>query len=112
MTTLPKARARGYRGSWYADVNGERLPCVHQKNKDGAVYDAACLDDKRHRKLLHDIQAAGRVVLRLSERESENHPWEAKGYDGVWAVEDVKLENGRFTLRFSQRLIELQGKTK
>lgn len=27
---MAKIRARGERGSWFADVNGERLPCVHR----------------------------------------------------------------------------------
>jgi hypothetical protein len=34
-----KIKAKGTRGSWYADVGSERLPCIHTHWLKGTVYD-------------------------------------------------------------------------
>jgi hypothetical protein len=104
----PTAKAQGIRGSWYAKVNGEELPCIHDKNMKNGSYIAPRADDERHQKLLADIQRTGRVVMRKSERNSDDRSWTSKGYVAVWSVADAKIEGGELTFRFVDRLIDLK----
>ncbi|MBL9065398.1 MAG: hypothetical protein JNN10_03795 [Sphingopyxis sp.] len=108
MTRRPVAKAKGIRGTWYAEVNGEKLPCIHDKNMKDGEYRAPNADDDRHRKLLNDIVRTGRVVMRKSVREDDSQPWTAIGYVAVWSVADAKIENGMLTFRFVDRLIDLK----
>ena len=104
----PTAKAKGLRGTWYADVNGERLPCIHDKNMRAGIYRAPNADDERHQQLLSDIIASGKVIMRKSEREGEDQSWTSKGYIAVWSVADAKIENGELTFKFVDRLIDLK----
>ena len=101
---MASVRIRGERGSWYADVEGERLPCVHDKNmKPGGWYRAPADADPSHLALLEAIRSCGRVVVRKSERISDDAAWESKGYIGVFDVADAIIEDGEFQFRFLRR---------
>ena len=106
----PSAKAIGTRGSWYATVNGERLPCVHQANmQSNLTYLATRVSDAPHDKLFAAINDAGKVIVRKSVRTSDGNSWDAKGYVAVWSVTDLKVENDVLTFRFIDRLVDLNG---
>ena len=108
MSGRPVGKAKGVRGTWYAEVNGERLPCIHDKNMKNGLYRAPKADDDRHAQLLADIVDTGKVIMRKSERDDESQPWTSKGYIAVWSVSDAKIEDGELTFQFVDRLMDLK----
>lgn len=106
---MNRLKAVGERGSWYATVQGERLPCVHQANMhpDG-MYRARKVSDASHDQLLAAIKSAGKVIVRKSVRQSDSESWVAKGYVAVFEVADPEIVNDEFRFRFVRRIAELQ----
>ncbi len=106
---MVKLKAIGERGSWYATVNGERLPCVHQANmKPDGWYRAKRVSDAPHEQLLETITAAGRVIVRKSVRSSNEDSWQSKGYVAIFSVADSQIVDDEQRFRFVERLHNLQ----
>lgn len=108
---MAKTKAKGRRGSWFADVEGESLPCVHKfwwkadRYNDPNVKPGSAKDEE----LVAAIKAAGRVVL------TNDTPYEADGktgftrtgYIAVYSVDDVIFDHDGLRFRFVARLQEL-----
>jgi hypothetical protein len=111
-----KHKAIGERGSWFANVNGERLPCVHKHWVSGSVhldpgYDP---DNPKFVELVGAIRNLGKVVLTKDAVEPSSvnkggFAFQRTGYIAVFEVGDVVTdENGlKFDLR--NRVCELQS---
>ena len=106
---MARLKAIGERGTWYATVAGERLPCVHdaQMRPDGTYY-ATGVKDARHDDLLAAIIKSGKVIVRKSTRPHEDASWTSKGYVGVFTVADARIVDEVLTFRFVKRLADLQ----
>jgi len=61
----PKSKAIGERGSWFASVNGERLPCVHQFWIKGTHHCAPRVSQhsKKDVELVAAVRASGKVIV-------------------------------------------------
>jgi hypothetical protein len=112
---MPRAKALGERGSWFARVNGERLPCVHKHWVRGTTHVDPNYDptDPKFMELLDAIQREKRVVLTTDNAIA--HPekksgigFERTGYIAVFKVDDVSTgpDGLRFELR--DRICELR----
>ena len=103
-----KAEARGKRGSWFAEVDGETLPCVHKHWLQGRQY--------------HDPQAApgqppwddfiaaiksGRKVVLTRDTYLGGIRFERTGYVAVFTVDDVAASDGALTFKLTDRVVDL-----
>jgi hypothetical protein len=104
----PKKKAVGIRGSWFADVDGERLPCVHKHWwRNGVYHDPnAVPGEKKWDDFILAIQQRKRVIL------TDDEPWTGgafvrKGYIAIWDVDNVRIEGSDLTFKFTNRVIDL-----
>ena len=110
---MTKSKATGKRGSWFADVDGQSLPCVHKHWWKGGRYDDPQImpGSPKDEELVAAIQQHGRVVL------TNDSPYDAgegktgftrTGYIAVYSVDDITFDQKGLRFRFVSRLKELK----
>ena len=110
---LPKRKAIGQRGSWFAEVNEEPLPCVHdywtRKRPDGLYYnDPNCdADASKWKEFIGALKEKGKVILTQDKAINDGLGFERQGYIAVFSIEDVAVDGRNLTFRFVERLINL-----
>ena len=95
---LEPAKAKGHRGSWFATVEGENLPCVHKYWVKGLLHHDrfqrhGYANSSQILELVDAVQNVKRVIL------TEDKPnfdaagnligFDRKGYVAIYAVDDV-----------------------
>ncbi|WP_196814786.1 hypothetical protein [Mesorhizobium sp. L103C131B0] len=92
------AKAKGHRGSWFATVDGEDLPCVHKHWVKGLLHHDRF---QRHGygnspqilELAQAVQSGKRVILTddkpLFDGSGNLIGFERKGYIAIYEVDDV-----------------------
>lgn len=111
-------KATGQRGSWFAKVEGELLPCVHKHWLKGMEHhdpfrrhegqDTAKIDE-----LVAAIRERGKVILTDDEptfdTTGEVIGFKRTRYIGVFQVSDVRYdEQDGLRFRLSKRLFDLK----
>lgn len=100
-------RPVGHQGSWYAEWEGEKVPCIHRHPTllTGMHYEAPIWDaPERHLRYLDDIRRLGKVVLTKSELLETGH-YARQGYIALFRVENVELDaEGSIHLDLVERL--------
>jgi len=105
--TYPK----GHRGSWFADVDGESLPCVWVHWKNSLRY-----NDRGHLpgigrwpRFVNAIEDGGKVLL--TGNTVTNAPGyksgvalARKGYLSIWEVDSVEADDASLRFEFLRRL--------
>lgn len=110
---MTKKKATGKRGSWFADVDGESLPCVHKHWWKGGRYDDPQVKpgSPKDEELVTAIEQLGRVVL------TDDTPYDAGegktgftrvGYIAVYSVADIVFDESGLRFRFLSRLQDLK----
>jgi hypothetical protein len=74
MNQLEKKRAVGARGSWYAEVDGESLPCVHSYWFETPHYNnpEARPDIPRSAELVQIVRKKRRVIMQRDDIPNKN----------------------------------------
>ena len=103
-------RATGTRGSWFAEVGGELLPCVHEYWYKPPVYDDphAILGDKKWDELADAISRLKRVVLTKDEPIDGGLGFNRTGYIAEFEISDFKYGDGHLQFRMVRRLRNLK----
>ncbi|MCP4386305.1 MAG: hypothetical protein GY798_33670 [Hyphomicrobiales bacterium] len=108
---MPKVRASGARGSWFAKVEGETLPCVHAHWFRGDRYDDPQLrpGDPKSEELTAALRASGRAILTNDEPTdgADGIEFKRTGYIAVFSVDDIELDQAGLRFRFVERLTNL-----
>lgn len=107
---MRKVKALGHHGSWFADVNGEPLPCVHKHWWTGDRYhDPKCRPgEKQWDDLIAAIVEKQRVILTEDNVIGTTIPsFVRTGYIAVYAVADITVDSEGLQFRFVKRLIDL-----
>lgn len=106
-----KAKAIGERGSWFASVDGERLPCVHQYWIRGTHHCAPRVSQhsKKDLELVAAIRSKGKVVVTTDRVIDEGEGFERTGYVAVFSVDNVNWRRGELLFDLKERLVDLQG---
>ena len=108
-------KATGSRGSWFATVDGELLPCVHEywwvKRDKTRRYDDRLLTSSRQSgELVAAIKEKRRVILTKDKPYSPENPapFTRTGYIALWTVEDIEFDENGLRFRFVDRECELE----
>ena len=94
----PKGRA----GSWFAEWQGESIPCVHQHWTRGTWPEYA---DKGYDgrpewgPFIQALRDGEQAILTTSYPPDADGNWRRKSYIGLWRVSNVQIVNGN-ELRF------------
>lgn len=115
MAGVGKKKAVGSRGSWFADVDGELLPCVHKHWwASGGLYDDPGLRPGMPKgdELVVAIRAAKRVVLTSDTATfggaGEVVGFERTGYIAVYEVDAIEYDEAGLRFKFVKRLDHLK----
>lgn len=95
-----KGRPVGHHGSWFAEYQGQRLPCVHAKwQKRGRYHDPhATLGNAKFRSLFSAICSLRRVIV-TADRELKDGQFRRTGYVAVREVISAELDGKGLRLR-------------
>lgn len=111
-----RKKAVGSRGSWFASVDGEQLPCVHRHWMKGMYHaDPGYVEgESQWPALVSAIRAKKRVILTNDEAfpVSENKHgmgFTRTGYIAVFAVENIEADEGSLRFKLVERICDLQG---
>ena len=110
---IPKAKAIGQRGSWFAANDGESFPCVHEywTRRIGGkmVYaDPYCLpEEAKWASFLAALREKRRAILTKDGPPSADMVFDRKGYIALFQIDTPTLEDGTLRFEFLKRLTDL-----
>lgn len=105
---LPRCKAIGERGSWFALIDGERLPCVHRHWVTGTHHcDPNVGHDVKWTELIEAISELKRVVLTSDHVSSDEKSFVRTGYIAVFRIDNLSNVDGNLEFDLVERLIEL-----
>ena len=104
----PKLKATGTRGSWFAKVNSESLPCAHQHWREGLRYcDPNLKPGKPYwDRFVRAIADGGRVILTKGDHLGGTK-FRRTGCIAIWSVKTVEFSDAGLTFDLVDRLDEL-----
>jgi hypothetical protein len=107
---VAKAKAKGHRGSWFADVNGESLPCVHQHwSRNRRYHDPHVVQgDPQWAEFIDAIRTLKKVILTTGEFSNDHYSVRRTGYIAVFTIDDFELSSNDLRFRFVDRLVDLE----
>src|ERR1700730_6007473 len=100
----------GARGDWFAEVDGERLPCVHKFWwANGTYNDTKLRSSPKADELFEAIKELKRVILTddIPKFEGESVGFVRAGYIAIFAVDDVEFDANGLRFKFKKRLADL-----
>jgi hypothetical protein len=109
-----KLKAIGQRGSWFATIDGESIPCVHDTWVVRGLGERRYLDPKcdpegaKWIPFLAALRDGKRAILTKDGPPNENMVRDRVGYIALFSIEDIKAEIGELSFRFTNRLAELE----
>lgn len=102
---IPRKRAIGQQGSWFAKVDGEALPCVHKRFLTRLAYHDPAKGVPLPKDYVRAIEK-GTVVLTKSS-EVERGRFERSGYVAIFRIADFDFNDGQVRFSLAQRLADL-----
>lgn len=98
-------KPKGHAGSWFAEWNGEKLPCVHQHwMKDDRYNDPGFDGRAKWDRFVAALKTGKKALLTTSHPLDKNGKRRRKSYVGVYRVDGVEAGNGRLRFRFTEQL--------
>ena len=105
------SKAIGRRGDWFATVDGETLPCVHQFWMHGTHYDDphANPGEPIWDRLIEGIRTTRKVILTNDKAKTfAGLGFERTGYIAVFEVDDIEVEGTHLRFLITRRLKDLE----
>lgn len=102
---IPRKRAVGHQGSWFATVDGESLPCVHERFLKKLEYHDPAEGVPLPMDYVRAIEQ-GTVILTKSNRV-ENGGFVRSGYIAIFRIEDFHFGAGQVQFRLAKRVAHL-----
>ena len=105
-----KHKATGTRGSWFAEVGGELLPCVHAFWYKAPQYDDphAVSGERKWEELVAAIRDKGRVILTNDDAIDGGFGFNRSSYIAEFSISDLEFEHGHLKFRMVKRLRDLE----
>ena len=106
---MPKKKVSGARGSWFAKVDGQTLPCVHKYwwNKTGYYDPNAKVGDRKFEELVAAITKGKRVILTADTVLNKGEGFDRTGYIAIYEVDNVEFDANGLRFEFKKRLDNL-----
>lgn len=108
-------KATGSRGSWFALVDGEELPCVHDHwwvkgNRERRYNDHLLRASLHNDNFVARIKEKRKVVLTSDKPHSAINPvpFKRTGYIALWTVEDIEFDENGLRFRFTEKIDDLK----
>lgn len=102
------AKPFGQRGSWFANWNGENLPCVHKHWTKGIWphhNDPGVTDDVKWIPFIESIKNGERVILTDDHVTDDGQlSGSRKGYIALWRVANVERRGNELHFDFVEKL--------
>ncbi len=109
-----KTKAKGRRGSWFATVDGESIPCVHKhywRHPNQYYDDGKWLGGKHQDEFIQALKDVGKVVLTDDQVEhcggDRGVKFHRSGYIAVYEISNVHFADGVLTFIFDKRVADL-----
>ena len=100
-----KIKASGARGSWFAKVDGESLPCVHQHWISGSKHcDPEVASDGKWPEFIEAIQTGKKVIVTKDDITT----WQRTGYVAVFRVDNVVVDDAGLRFDLVERVCDLK----
>lgn len=107
-------KATGQRGSWFANVNGESVPCVHKHwthtARGSMTYDDPHYlpeTDAKWGPFLGTLKALKRAILTSDDVFDDGHRFERTGYIALYEIDHVEIIGSHLRFQFVRRLANL-----
>ena len=103
-------KAVGHRGSWFAKVDGELLPCAHKHWFQGGEYNDPGVEEGTQvwDEFIAALKATGKTILTTDNVSHDEKQFKRTGYIAVFATDHVRVEDGCLRFRFMDRLCNLK----
>lgn len=110
---MGKKKAIGARGSWFAAVDGELLPCVHSYywQSPARYHDPDLQDTPKAVELVKAIQEKRRVILTKDNPvfdDFDRVTFQRTAYVAVFSVGGVEFDSSGLRFTFLKRVEDLQ----
>jgi hypothetical protein len=112
---MTKLKATGTRGSWFATVDGEKLPCVHKfwwVNPSSYHDKDLMLSHPKAGPFVDAISSIKRVILTTGNPKSGKDRrvigFQRTGYLAIWTVDDVAFVDDGLKFRFLHKVCDLK----
>lgn len=109
------AKAIGERGSWFAKVDGRRLPCIHAKRLSGMTYtDPFDREEVAHKvdEFIAALKSEKRAILTdgtpIKNPAGKIVGWERSSYVAVFRIDDIRYDKiGGLQMELVERVSNL-----
>lgn len=98
---------KGHPGSWFAEWEGIKLPCVHQHWTKGTwpkYVDPGLNDRPEWRGFIEALETQKRVILTTSHEPDDQGIRRRKSYVGIFEIENVQVEGDCLSFDFIKEL--------
>jgi hypothetical protein len=102
-------KARGQRGSWFARIGDEDIPCAWLQWRTGNHYCDPVVEPNKGKwpKYIEAIKIGSKVAL-ADKREDENGDWHRDGYIGLFEIANVTVSDRGLEFDFVARIANLK----
>ena len=104
--SLGRKKARGRQGSWFAEVEGELYPCVHQHWVTGTKYHDPMPTKDTNKKYPDYLEAIAKIKVVIITKDKVPE-WIRQGYVCLYSIDNVVVSSAGLTFDLKQRLEEL-----
>lgn len=109
MEKLPLYKAVGRRGSWFAEANGELLPCFHKYWLKGLLHHSKRGGGSvKHRGLIDAISADPRVIVTTDRVAGDGDGFERTGYVAIYEIADIDADDDEIRFRLTKKIADLK----
>ena len=86
---------KGHPGSWFAEWQGESLPCIHKHAlRKGRYVDEGVTDHPAWPRFIAELREKQRAILTTSHPPGDDGIRRRKSYVGICEIGDVEVANG------------------
>ena len=111
-----RVKATGERGSWFAAINQERLPCVHTRWTKFDKATKTMRYDDEHRgfgqphwpEFLEALREKRKVILTQGNEDPETGRIDRSKYVATFLIDDIEDTGTNLRFRFVKRLDECE----
>jgi hypothetical protein len=102
-------KPKGSRGSFFAKFNGESIPCVFERWKDGDGYcdPGAKPSWRRWTKYFAAIRDGQKVIL-TTQKELDNGSFKRTGYTAIYLVSECRMSDSGLEFSFGHLLKDFE----